>query len=125
MNDRFRAELSEMVGPIVREMVRDQVAVFPQRIDVHVHSDGAVAERLDRIERLLRSIDRKESRQMADLNQIISSITEQTSKLDSLRVLIEQLKSLVDQGKVDEAFALLQNNTALMDALIANTPPTP
>lgn len=73
----------------------------------------------------LQLIIKKETEQMSNLQEILDTIRSQSGKLDSIKVLIEQLRSLVDQGKVDEAFALLQDNSALMDAIVANPTPSP
>ena len=90
------------------------------------------------VDEVLGRLTRLETTMAATLDQVLSDVTAQTTKLDSIVSLITGLKQqLADalagttlppavQAKVDAIFATAEANSAKIDtALSANVPPTP
>lgn len=75
--------------------------------------------KLEGIERKLRIIG---ERQMATADDIIAQVTAQTTIIESVRVLVEQLQAAADDpAKLQEIVNALDSNNAALSVL-ANTP---
>jgi hypothetical protein len=83
--------------------------------------------KLGRIQRLIKRDIKLGRHAVADLSAVLTEVTEQRGQINSIRTLIEQLKALADQGKIDEIAAVLNDTGGVMDAILANPepPPTP
>lgn len=81
---------------------------------------------LDNMKYKLRVIERKIEQlgetQMATADDIITKVTEQTTIIDSVRTLVEQLQAAADDpAKLQEIVNALDTNNAAL-AVLANTP---
>lgn len=95
-------------------------------------TDQLIARRLGRIERALSNL---ETKIMATLDEVLATVTEEDTKIDSLITLVQGLKAQLDdvlageltpeqQAKVDAIFdAVTDNPQRIQDAIDANTPP--
>jgi hypothetical protein len=78
-----------------------------------------ILRKLERIERKLNILGEIE---MATADEIITKVTEQTSIIESVRVLVEQLQAAADDpAKLQEIVNALDTNNAAL-AVLANTP---
>jgi len=108
------------------------------RFDVHHHIELSpeVRGRLDALSRKLDHILVNQETIMATLDQVLTDVTDESTRLDSISALIDGLKQQVadalagttlppaTQAKVDAIFAAAETNKAKIDkALNAGVPP--
>lgn len=105
------------------EAVGRGLHAIARTLEADTHDARTLTESLQRIERNQKRILHLEVEQMATVREALEQIRSQNGKLASIKTLVEQLKALLDQGAVDEAVALLRDNDALMDAILANPNP--
>lgn len=104
----------------------------------HYYGDAQIESRLRAIENQIGLINKTLEKIMATLDDVLSEVTDEGNRLDSIQTLIDGIKQqLADalagttlppavQQKVDAVFAGLTANKAKIDtALNTNTPPPP
>ena len=106
------------------------------RVDHYVYPTGesdlaAILRKLDGLAQLIRQ---EGATIMATLDQVLATVTEETTIIESIGALIQGLKDQIanagltaaDQAKVDQIFATAEaNKAALATAVVANTPAAP
>lgn len=104
-------------------------------IHIHHYLDPQVEARLRSVEHKLDLIIRKQEAMMATLDDVLSEVTDESTRLDSIQALIDGVKQqLADalagttlppatQAKIDAVFSGLTTNKGKIDkALNANAP---
>lgn len=97
--------------------------------NLHLHYHAASGVSLEQLNSLKAEI-------MATLNEVIAAVTEQTGKVDSLKVFVSGLEAQIadvlsqvglsaeDQAAIDAVFAGVNANSAGISAAIDNDPAT-
>jgi ABC-type transporter Mla subunit MlaD len=111
----------------------------PMRIDLHlfIESGSDILSRLDALSKKQDLTNRKLEKIMATLDETLSEVTDEGTRLDSLNTMIEGIeKQLADalagttlptavQEKVDAVFAGLKANSAKIDTALNSNVPAP
>ncbi len=97
-----------------------------------------VIDRLDNLDRTTQAILANQEKIMATLDEVLTDVTDEGTKLDSLSALIAGLKQQIAdalagttlppavQAKIDAVFAGVEANKAKVQAALdANVPPAP
>jgi hypothetical protein len=109
------------------------------RIDCYVHLDHWPSDnRLDEILTIIKRLETATGVIMANLDDILAKVAQETTDIGSLKVFIAGLKQQIAdalagvtlppavQAKVDAVFSgVTANDQAVIDAMAANVPPTP